>query len=60
MAGRGAGVRNLVLVRHFRRNEVKCVATDIDVSDGLFDFRHVTGHAIATGAAGLVMCVSFY
>lgn len=54
-----AWIRNLVGIRHPGRNEAKCVAMDIDVSNRLLDGRHVTGDALTPGTTGLVVRVFF-
>jgi hypothetical protein len=43
----------------FGRDEFKCVAADVDVRDGLLDFRHVAVHAQAALAIGAVMRMGF-
>jgi hypothetical protein len=50
---------NLVLIRHFRRDEIECVTADVDVCNRLFDFRHVAGYAVASRAFSPVMCMRF-
>ena len=54
-----AGIWNLQRIRIPRRDEVKGVASNILVSDRLFDFRHVTGDALATRTAGFMMGMPF-
>ena len=56
---RVARVRDLVLICHFGRDEIKRMAADIDVGDRLLDLRHVTGHTVAAGAAGTMVRVGF-
>ena len=41
------------------RNELERVASDVDVRDLLLDFGHVAPDALASGAPGFVMGVSF-
>ena len=55
----GAGIRNLILIGHFGRDEGERVAPNIDIRNGLLDLRHVAGHAIIAGAAGLMMRMCF-
>ena len=50
-----AWIGNLVLIGHFRRDEVKGVAANIDVGDGLRDFRHVARNAIVARTSGGMM-----
>ena len=52
-------VRDFIFVRHRRRNEAESVGTHVDTGNGCFDRRHVTGDALASGAAGLVMGMFF-
>ena len=58
MAAR-AGIPNLVLIRHFRRDEGEGVASDIDVRDRLLDLRHVARYAIIARTVGTMMGVCF-
>lgn len=50
-----ARVRNFIFCCHARRDEAKRVTADIDVGDGLLDFRHVTVDAIAARRSSLVV-----
>ena len=43
-----------------REDEPEGVTADVDVGNGLFDLRHVAGHALAPSAAGLMMSVLLY
>ncbi len=54
-----ARVRDLVLICHFGRDELKRMAADIDVGDRLLDLRHVAGHTVAAGTAGTMVRVGF-
>ena len=51
----GARIRNLVLVRHYRRDEVERVTTNIDVGNGLFNPGHVAGYAITGWTVGAMV-----
>ena len=55
----GAWIWNLVLIRHFRRDEGEGVASDVDIRDRLLDFRHVARYAIIAWTAGAMMSVFF-
>lgn len=54
VAGR-ARVGNFVFVRHRWSNEGKCVRADEGAGNGDLDFWHVTGHALASRRAFLVV-----
>ena len=43
---RRAWIGNLVLLGHRRRDELEGVAADVDIRDGLLDFRHVAFDAL--------------
>ena len=58
MAG-GAGVGDLVLIRHLRWDEVEGVAAYVDVRDRLLNFRHMARNAIVAGAPGTMVSVRF-
>ena len=59
MAG-GTWVRDLILVRHCRRDELEGVRTDERAGDAFgLDLRHVTGYALTAWAAILVVSVLF-
>ena len=46
MAG-SARIRDLVFLRHCRRDECKRVRMHVDIRDGRLDRRHVAAHAFA-------------
>ena len=52
---RVAGIGNLVLVRHFRCDEVESVTADIDVCNCLLDVGHVARYAVVAWTAGAMM-----
>ena len=55
---RRAWIRNLVLVRHRRSDELEGMGTDERAWHAFgLDLRHVTSHALASGTAILVMRV---
>ena len=56
---KGARIRNLVLIGHFRCDEAERMAPNIDVGDCLFDLRHVARHTITAGTAGPMVRVRF-
>ena len=56
---KGARIRNLVLIGHFRCDEIERVAADIDVGDRLRDLGHVAGDAFAARALREMMRVRF-
>src|SRR5436190_5943049 len=51
------GIGNLELLAHRRRDEPEGVAAHVDISDGLFDLRHVTGDTFTAGTACRVVRV---
>ena len=55
---RGAGIRDAGLLGLLRGDEAEGVSGDVVILDGLLDPRHVTGGALAAGAAWCVMGVS--
>jgi len=55
---RRAGAGDFVLFGHCGRYEFEGVAPDKIVRQCLFDFRHMAGEAIVSGASRLVMSVS--
>ena len=57
VAGR-ARVGNFVFVRHRWSNESKCVRADEGAGNSDLDFRHVTGHALAS--RGTFLMVSMF
>ena len=54
-----AGIRNFQSVRRCRKDEVKRVATHVDVGDCLLHLRHVTSDALVAPAVHFVMGVLF-
>lgn len=54
-----AGIRNLVIIGHCRADEPERVTANVDISDRLFNFRHVTSDTLVSRASDLVMCVFF-
>ena len=55
----GAGIWNLILVRHCRADKSEGVATHVHIGNRLFDPRHMTRDALVTSAPALVMRVFF-
>ena len=53
------GVGDLELIRQLRRNEFECMASDVDVGNFLFDFRHVAGDTLASSASDRMMSMRF-
>jgi hypothetical protein len=49
-----AGIRNFVLIGHGRADKSERVASNVHISDGLFDFRFARRgpHVVPTGNAG--------
>ena len=56
MAG-GAGIRDFERVGLHRCHKMKRMTADVDVRDGLLDFRHVTGDALTARAIRFVVSV---
>ena len=57
---RGAGIRDFVFVGHGRGDEAERMGMHKCAGNALrFDRRHVTGHALASGASIFMMCVLF-
>src|SRR5262245_41207936 len=54
-----ARIWDLVLIRHFRCDEVERMAAHIDVRYRLLDSRHVARHALVAGTVRRVMRVCF-
>src|SRR5262249_13237401 len=46
-----ARIRNLVLVRHSRRDELERVAANVNIRNRLLNLRHMAIDALATGAS---------
>ena len=53
----GTGIRDFVLIRHFRGDESKRMAADIDARNRLLDLRHVASHAIVSRRPSFMMGV---
>jgi hypothetical protein len=53
------GIRDLIPVRHCGADESERMAANVDVRNGLFDLRHMTGDTLTTRTAHFVMCVLF-
>ena len=58
MASR-TSIWNLVFIGHRGRDELKCVAPNIDVRNRLFDFWHVAVYTFTASARGCMMRVLF-
>ena len=54
-----AGIRNVHRIAFRRRDESKGMSAHVNVRDGLFDFWHVAGDALASRAPWRVMGVRF-
>ena len=52
-----AGIRDFECVGLRRCHKMKRMAADVDVRDGLLDFRHVTGDALTARAIRFVVSV---
>src|SRR5205823_798574 len=46
----GAGVRDLIYLRHCRRDESECVAANVDIRNRLLNFRHVAVYTLGARA----------